>query len=216
MNIKGLIAGSTLALALGFTANAGTVVDLGGGWQATILSNNTLVDVTVDFVSLEDDVLVIEKFANFLTIDPFTGLPDPVQIAFNQVASDEDTVSTIVIADELIFNNTGIDWTGYLNVLLGSQATFDPVASAGFDVSPFSSLDFLNGNQTAFASGGVVADGDAWTPGAGPGGGELVINIDLSGNNPAKFVLKEIPIPAPGALALLGVAGLIGSRRRRN
>lgn len=213
MKIKGFVAGAALALSAGFAANAGTVIDVGGGWEITIISDNTLVDVSVDFVSLKDDILVIEKFANFISIDPLTGIPDPLIIAFNQVASDALTVSTIVIADELIFNNSGVDWTAYQNILLGSQATFDPVASAGFDVSPFTSLSFSNGNQIATASGGVVADGDIWTPGLSAG--ELVINVDLSDNAPAKFLLKEIPVPTPGAIALLGVAGLLGSRRRR-
>jgi hypothetical protein len=43
-----------------------------------------------------------------------------------------------------------------------------------------------------------------------------VIDTDLSALNPLTFALKEIPqVPAPGALALLGLAGLVSARRRR-
>src|SRR5262245_3331715 len=92
------------ALILSSSANAALVLNLGGGWQATI-TDEANVDLAVDFVSLQDNILVIEKFANFISVDPFTGMPMPVHISFNQIAPDSQTVSRIVITDEIIANN---------------------------------------------------------------------------------------------------------------
>ena len=89
------------ALVLCPTASADVIIDLGGGWQATIFDEDD-VSLAVDFVSLEDNLLVIQKFANFDSIDPLTGLPDPARILFNQIADDDHTVSRIFIADEII------------------------------------------------------------------------------------------------------------------
>lgn len=203
------------ALVVGPAALADVVIDLGGGWQATIFDEED-IGLAVDFVSLDENILVIQKFANFDSIDPLTGLPDPARIMFNQIADDAHTVSRIVFADQIITNNTGMHWTSFQEVLMGGVATFDPVASADFDVDPFTTTEYSNGDSIVTFSGGTVFDGDVWTPGLGNGGdgGALYINIDLSGDA-AKFVVKEIAIPAPGALALLGVAGLAGRRRRR-
>jgi hypothetical protein len=205
------IMASGAALALDRGASADLILDLGHGWQATIF-DPVHVDVTVDPDQSGEDQLVIQKFANFTAIDPITGLPEPVRIAFNQIASDEETASQIVITDELIFNNTGMSWGQYQNILLGGAATFDPLASAGFDISPFTVLSFSPDNQVAYFDGGTVGDGEAFTP--GKDGGALVINVDLSGAEPAKFVLKELAIPGPGAIALV-VLAVMAPRRRR-
>ena len=205
-----VLAGFGLAAA---PAMAEVTIDLGGGWQATIFEE-TLVDLAVDYVSLEEDILVIEKFANFASIDPLTGQPDPVRINFFQTESDENTVSRIVIADEIIQNNTGSAFTQFDMVLLGSQATWNEQLSAGISLDGFTDLSFSDNSQRATFSGGTVAAGDFWTPGADFG--ELVIDVDLSSQTAASFVLKEIPtVPAPGAFALLGLAGLASRRRRR-
>ncbi len=194
-------------------AQADVTIALGGGWEAVIFQEN-LVDLAVDYVSIEDDVLVIEKFANFASIDPFTGQPDPIRIAFNQVGTDAETVSRIVIADELVANNTGFDFYQFEMVLLGAQATWDQAGSAGFSINPFTEMDFI-GDQNVLFSGGTVEDGTFWTPGELTG--ELIIDIDLSNTTPSTFILKEIAmVPAPAAVALLGLAGLSTRRRRRN
>lgn len=202
------------AVVLTTTARADLVVDLGGGWEAVIFEPN-LVGLAVDFVSIENDILVIEKFADFFGVDPITGQPVPARIAFTQTGSDAETVSRIVITDELLANHTGSAWTGFQMSLLGSSATFDAAASADFSIDPFSSMTFSDDASTAFFSGGSVADGDFWTPGAVSGG--LWIDVDLSGTAPVTFILKEIAvIPAPAATAVLAFAAtLVGRRRRR-
>lgn len=201
------------ALVLSQAALADLTIDLGGGWEATV-SNPDVVDLVTDYVSLDDDILVIEKFAIFQEIDPFTGQPVPINIAFNQIASDANTVSQIVITDELVFNDTGLDWTGFRNVLALGGATFNVADSADFSIDPFTTTSYSDDLTEVMYGGGVLAAGENWTPGLQSGG--LVIDVDLSGDAPAKFILKEIAvtIPAPAALAVLGL-GLATTRRRR-
>ncbi len=211
------IAGAALsAAAFAGPVEAGLIIDLGGGWECEIVAAPTdFADVNPDGVDVENDRLFIQKFWEFLTLDEFSGQPDPAHIMFRQIAPDEDTVSQIVINNEVIVNHTGVAWTSYQNSIVGNAARFNPALSAGFDVSPFTDLTFSNNNQTATASGGVLPSGDTpWTPGLA--GGALVIDIDLSGTQPAKFLLKELPgiIPAPGALSVLAL-GLVAARRRR-
>ena len=75
-------------------------------------------------------------------------------------------------------------------------------------------MEFSDDNGSVLFSGGTIPDGGTWTPGADLGG--LQINVDLSGMEMSKFVLKEIPrIPAPAALALLAIAGHTHRRRYR-
>ena len=77
------------------------------------------------------------------------------------------------------------------------------------------------GATYSFKTGSANFGGSAWAiqPGSWSGGGTLartgspyVIN---GGYSMGTFEIAQGAVPAPGALALLGVAGLAGSRRRR-
>lgn len=198
------------ALAISSAALGGMTLSLGGGWEAELLDDG--LDLFTDYVSVPEDLLVIEKFATATEVDDITGTPNPLRILFRQVASDADTVSRIAITDETIINLTGLDWDGFRIGLLG-DATFDPAASDDFSLDAFGTMDFTDDLKEAHFSDGLVADGDIWTPGFDSGA--LWIDVDLSGDAPASFILKELAtVPAPGALALFGLA-LVGSRRRR-
>ena len=211
MKLRALFVATGCAMALAPAALAGIVIDLGGGWQATTFDEDA-VDLAVEFVSIEEDILVLRKFASFDKIDPFTGQPAPLHIAFNQIDDDDLTVSRIVITDELVFNNTSLDWTSYRNILLGGNVAWNQAESADFSIDPFAMRSYSDDSGIVTFFGGVVRDGEEWTPGLDSGG--LQIDVDLSGDERVKFVLKESPLPAPGAIALLGIAAL-GRRRRR-
>ncbi|MGH7290920.1 MAG: hypothetical protein ACREJT_06900, partial [Myxococcota bacterium] len=91
------------------SVSAGQVLNLGGGWQATLLSDN--VNLIVDEVDMEAGFIALQKIAVFDSLDPFSGAPAPINILFTQIAPDAQTVSRIIINSEMISNQTGVDWT---------------------------------------------------------------------------------------------------------
>ncbi|MHC5006933.1 MAG: hypothetical protein ACYTGF_06190 [Planctomycetota bacterium] len=153
-------------------------------------------------------ILVAEKFADVQSLDPlditFTQTSDPT--------TDADTADRIIITEATITNDTGMDWIGFTDELIGDAATFNAAASAGFANAPFDTAFFdPNGHEVLF-SGGTLVAGDVWNPGVGAGG--LRIDVDLSSNSVVSFVLRQQAIPTPGALALLAMGGLILIPRR--
>lgn len=125
-----------------------------------------------------------------------------------------------------------LQWDTY--VTLGYQATSLTPGFPGF-AEPGGAPVVENGNMAWFAGGGVTENGPqgaAW----GEGADDPVVIMQLSAPEDlkinavfqAQFVLDGVvtikdfafnaggpPAPAPGALALLGLAGLAGARRRR-
>jgi hypothetical protein len=206
-----LLAGG-LAATLPFAASAQIVKELGKGWEVTIFQPN-MVDVFVD--PSGPGTLVIEKIAEFTEIDPFTGAPEPVLLTFRQNQPDAMTVDQIVITSAVITNSTGQDWISFTEALLpGTLAQFNQGLSSNYSIDPFTARQYSQGDSQVEFSGGTVGAGQTWSPGVAQGG--LVIDVDLSGAAPVVFTLKELPgIPAPGAIALLTLGGLVAARRRR-
>lgn len=200
----------TAAAALGLVTSGGTVAsageivkNLGGGWQVTIFDPDT-ADVVTDFVN--DDILVVEKAAEFIDIDPDTEQPEPINLLFTQIAPDAQTVTRIILTDEIILNSTGQNWTSFRNILIDSgQVMFNQAASATFSIAPFTTRTYNGSSTEVEFAGGVVPAGGVWTPGLDSGG--LVIDIDLDAPTPVSFTLKELPVPEPtSALLVLGGA----------
>jgi hypothetical protein len=212
-----LIAAMAVILGMaGYQPASADTIELGGGWAADVDPGVTLTPFTDPN---DPGVLkvVVEKLARFTNGPTEDGYIEPLRITFFQVASQAAT--QISITDEVITNNTGVDWSGFKFIVetdgMGPDGgpKINSAASAGFDTSPFTTSAYSLDDKVLDLGGGSVANGSIWTPGLS--GGELVLNTAPfdNGNFAQAFVFKEqplyvIPLPASAALALSGLVGL--------
>lgn len=218
----GLLAILAVAVIAG-TAPAGTIVLGNSGWAATWASfRDPVLSVNVDFETA--DSVFIEKKINFLPSDlnPTAFFIDPAVIVFQQISPNAKPF--IVVNDEQVINNTGLDWIGFEFTLLG--ATFDTALTnvnqpGGFSIDPFTTATYLNNNSLLQVGGGVVPSGPAgnnvWFPGA-QSGGLYVISAPGGAGTMTAFSFKEqpiiIPLPAAAWTGLGTLAGLFVIRAR--
>ena len=168
------------------------------GWCASVSHpNNVVINVLDVDMSADRATLSIDKL--FKEPPGFAGLVPAILIDFVQVCPDGQTANTIVIANENISNQTGVDWLDFHWTLFdGPEAWFD-VDASGFSVLPFQSklfsrfLDSPTNDQAKeiTAYNGVVANGTVFQPGGGAA--PIVIGVDLSVADRASFTLKERP-----------------------
>jgi hypothetical protein len=190
------------------------------GWCATTSHPDSLV-VGVTDVDLGTGSLVLNLRKEYLYPPGFGGVITPILVDFTQVCPDENMLPNILIDHESIANHTGVPWSEFRWTLTdANEVWFDVAASAGFDTSPFGNavyggfLDPPTNNRAKWlhADGGVLADGSSFFPGLNAG--EQVMRVDLSGEHPVSFTLKERPLtgsgqPPAGASPL--VSSLVGS-----
>ena len=217
--MKTLITILTLAAILSITPLAhASIIPLGSsGWEAT-LPNDVDVGIRVD--GLFDQFVLIEIIKTF-TAAPQNGQFAPISIDFTQVGSDADTLALIVLNDELITNNTGVDWTDYHWRIEGPAAfKISDTVSSGFDISPFTNAYWTpktgwgaNCASALDVDGGTVPDGSTYRPGLDAG--LLVIKVDLDEAD-SSFTLTQNPTPEPATMLLLAAGLPLLLRRRRN
>jgi hypothetical protein len=192
--------------------SSGNAVSSGWTWD---VSTALEPYVNLVFIRLEGNNFFFEKDA------VITRTSDPVTITFNRIANN---ASTLVINDETVTNNSGVDWTGFKMELSSGTTpgglpnfafmTHDGSGGIGdFKIDPFATFSFSNNNSTLVLGGGSpVVNGSTWYPGANSDTGlALVANA-----NDTTFTLKETPItggttiiPLPAA-AWSGLSGLLG------
>lgn len=214
------VAAGVSLLLLAWPAPSGEI-DIGGGWRVSWPPPDGDIGIVVDELTREYIRIQISK--------DFTGPPDengifpPRLMDFLQIADDANTVPRIIIADEIITNQTRADWTDFhWQVLNKRDAWFNVPLSRNFDVSPFRQKKFSdpfdifgdpNKATDLEAFDGLVRHGQTFFPGVREG--DLVIDVDLRGSqDPLSFTFKQVPTPEPATLALLAMAGLLAIRRR--
>jgi hypothetical protein len=100
---------------------------------------------------------------------------------------------------EMLFTSTGVGWYSI------------DVTSANlvFDVGDPFVMGWVGGGTGLWMGGGYIDNG------VGPYKGELWLNGSFYSNGGWDLAFRTWVIPAPGALALLSLAGLVAPRRRR-
>jgi len=208
-------------------ANA-VVVPLGESGWAVVATPETSQGISIPAIDIEGDSLVIE-IAKTFSIPPENGLFQPMIFEFQKIAA--DATANIVINDEYIVNDTGVEWFDFHISLLVD--VFEP--QAGFDTGSlpdggqfedvYYAMDYgYNGMpvQLNFAdtdgSGVPSSPGgdDVFRPGYTTGQITIVTNPALPVG--ARFGLKEIPstsVPEPTTMILLGAGGLMVFTRKK-
>lgn len=185
----------------------------GFGWSVSWDDN---IDLT--FLGTTPDTLVFQLFTLHNTPpSTTTQLLQPISITFTRTSP--SALPRIAIEDAHIFNDTASTWTGFqfaLSSLTSAPVTFDPLASASFDTTPFPTKTWTD--TTLTLSGGSLPATfglDEWRPGRQTGA--LFIIPDPSPSQLQTFTLTQSPvIPEPSSSILLASLPLLSLRRRRS
>lgn len=156
----------------------------------------------------------------------FTGLYAQIWLDTDGDGIDGDDV--VVWGDMTTNIMTSTDWTGAYRVSSDFNATnraIMNVTAEGLDITLGAGEYWVQFATTGSASSGPwvppVSLPDTYVPGnsllynVGDGTWSTAIDSGTSDGYELPFVLTGSVVPAPAALALLGMAGLAGSRRRR-
>jgi hypothetical protein len=235
------IAGVVSTLAAG-AALAGDPVWYGGDWDerdGLISQNNAqLHGITYDDFTVTAPINVNEIFGNFLMNSAVGGTMTGMfwEIRENITPGDGGTViiaghTSAVSSQEQTGNvfgdppNEFFEWnilidvsaeghtlqpgTYHLGYALATSSNATPPTQWGF----VSTTSGTNGFGSPLANGNSYLNSNSFGFSFEPWDSE-----DLLGQGPwdVSFGLNGTVIPAPGAIALLGLAGLVGRRRRRN
>lgn len=215
-------------------ADAAILVEDAKGWKINAPDWAVSLGASVDVHSEGGpDVLLLEIDKNFTGSPDEYGIFPSITLVFDQVAPDGETATKIVILDESATNNTTVDWDDYHFKLFtyglasfNREETFPSdygLSGDDFSIAPFTQYEWQPDVYIAGPGivehlelfGGTVLKGDQFSPGGGPNGGELVIDVDLSGDDAAHFGFKEIPTPEPGTLVLLTIGAAAIALRKR-
>ena len=206
------VLGGAAAVAIASAASATTYTGSGG----TIPDNNptgfsSVINVTDDFIVKDITISLVGLTHTWIgdlvvSITKMDGGANPSQFLFNRVGK---TVATTGFGDS---SNLG-----------GTYSFNDAFTGNLWTAAEGGGTDFTVPGGNYFASGALSSSQVLLKPTFaglhGVGMWKITI-VDAAGGDLGSLgswtlTFEKNPVPAPGALALLGLAGLAGSRRRR-
>lgn len=117
-----------------------------------------------------------------------------------------ETAGQEILLNKRTRNRSGFDWTGFTIVLTNAGG---PITMLAYSSTSFSNISVVgDGTNTVTLtySGGTVAQ-NAFTV--------FQLDFEIPTGPSWQYTQIQTPVPTPGALALLGVGGLVAGRRRR-
>jgi hypothetical protein len=223
--MKNLIAISAAALSTAAASASVNLTTSTASWTsaATYYATTTLITDTLQYATQTSGNLVTStssgngyhSWADWTATSPAPGTQLTLSAAGTSGAfmTANDNQSSIKIT---FTNNTGNAQTGVMGA--GVAFSFD---SSGVPATGDITVSFANGLSSSLTqvnlSSGFVG---VWNENPISGNWYKIasITISVSGSNPGVLSVGSVYVglvPAPGAVALVGVAGLVGSRRRR-
>jgi hypothetical protein len=201
--------------AFGNAVNSGWVASWADAYDAA----GWEVNLTFRGLSANGGQFFFEKDAIFKA--PAGDGVNGLEILFTKV---DANAKELVINDEVLQNQTGVDWNAFQWILASGNNAGGPAFTfaatngpeSGFEISPFTQMSFANGGSVLNFTGGTVANGQTWFAGANSATGIAIV----SGADTTSFVLKEVPVGVPGtgpgpviplpAAAWTGLSTLVG------
>lgn len=114
--------------------------------------------------------------------------------------------NTTININKQVQNVTGFTWTGFTMVLSTVSGNVNVLSSTSAD---FAGIVITNNNTSTVTmtyTGGAVVNTDF---------ADFFFSFSIPLSSVWSFNIEQTPVPTPGALGLVGVAGLVASRRRR-
>jgi hypothetical protein len=182
-------------------AQGAQVVVIDPGQQATVAGWDITAPAGVSLTATtSNNTLVLEKFAAFTSLTP-------ASISFTPTAG---ASAQIDITTEMITNETGTTWSGFVFGLAGGTATFDSFANTflpALGTQANNSYTTVSFGSTSVTYHGTQASTftSSW---GGADGSELVIDAGTTAFSFVETPQPDAPaVPLPGA-ALQGLLGL--------
>jgi MYXO-CTERM domain-containing protein len=183
---------------------------LAAGSMAAVIASAASADITVTLTNQTFAGFNFNQFVDYTTtniVGTLTGAS--INVTLNASTNYTYADDLCVYVDVLPLSGGGLLQIGGFSNLSAAQRYFWP--NGGSSAPGTTSVGTVNLTSALAFSGNAAVDGTVWI---GNGYGAAGTSGTWSGTV-TLIGVDAVPVPAPGAMALLGVAGLAARRRRR-